>query len=156
MELTTDLHGAQSAYKLCFVRAPWAYFTLLPLEHQWGDGWERAPYDKEAGPPYDDAPGQILTVAFDGPLYPTNLAYAGKKLSANELNLGKAPWLRTQDFLNSAPIHIMAGTTLESFVEQVELAGGHVFAPLGWGALCLEPARKVAVPGMTRTSHETD
>lgn len=34
----------------------------------------------------------------------------------------------------------MAGITLDSFVEQVELAGGHVFAPLGWGALRLEPS----------------
>ncbi|MFM0202581.1 hypothetical protein PQR53_22200 [Paraburkholderia fungorum] len=32
------------------------------------------------------------------------------------------PWLRTQSFVGNAPIHIMAGITLESFVEQVELA----------------------------------
>jgi hypothetical protein len=38
----------------------------------------------------------------------------------------------------------MAGITLESFVEQVELAGGHVFAPLGWGALRLEPGERAA------------
>jgi hypothetical protein len=38
----------------------------------------------------------------------------------------------------------MAGVTLESFVEQVELAGGHVFAPLGWGALRLELCKRSA------------
>jgi hypothetical protein len=63
--------------------------------------------------------------------------------SVNEINRGDAPWLRTQSLAGNAPIHIMAGVTLESFVEQVELAGGHVFAPLGWGALRLEPIEQV-------------
>ena len=30
---------------------------------------------------------------------------------------------------------IMAGATLESFVTSVELAGGQVYVPLGWGIL---------------------
>ncbi|CAE6761350.1 hypothetical protein R75483_03573 [Paraburkholderia domus] len=95
-------------------------------------------------PPYSDSPEQILTVAFDGPLYPPDLGYDGKERSANEINRGEMPWLRTQSFAGNAPIHIMAGITLESFVEQVELAGGRVFAPLGWGALRLEPSEHAA------------
>ncbi len=133
MGLIADLHGAREAYGLCMVRAPWAYFTRLPLNQQWGDGWEHAPYEKYAGAPYDDAAAQILTVAFDGPLYPPDSGYDGKARSANEINQGAAPWLRTQDFVRNTPIHIMAGVSLETFVTQVELAGGHVFAPLGLG-----------------------
>lgn len=151
MGLTADLHDVRCAYGLCFVRAPRAYFTRLPLDQQWGDGWERVPYDKHAGVPYNDSSGQILTVAFDGPLYPPNLAYDGRIRSVNEITRGEAPWLRTQDFLSNAPIHVMAGVTLESFVEQVELAGGHVFAPLGWGALRLEPTGKAVIPDTTTT-----
>lgn len=49
------------------------------------------------------------------------------------------PWLRTQNFIGNAPVRIAAGVSLERFVELVELAGGRVFAPLGWGALRLEP-----------------
>ncbi|MBB5495997.1 hypothetical protein [Paraburkholderia sp. MM5384-R2] len=138
MGLTADLDGVRHAYGLCFVRAPWAYFTRVPLDQQWGDGWEQVPYEQHAGVPYDDMPQQILTVAFDGPLYPPDAGYDGKKRSVIEINRGDAPWLRTQDLISNAPIHIMAGVTLESFVEQVELAGGRVFAPLGWGALRLE------------------
>lgn len=139
MALTADLDGVRHAYGLCFVRAPWAYFTCLPLDQQWGDGWERVPYEQHASVPYDDSPGQILTVAFDGPLYPPNAGDGGKMKSAIEINQGEAPWLHTQNSISNAPIRIMAGATLESFVEQVELAGGRVFAPLGWGALRLEP-----------------
>lgn len=146
MGLTADLDGVRHAYGLCFVRAPWAYFTRLPLDHQWGDGWERVPYERHAGLPYDDSSAQILTVAFDGPLYAPDRDN-GKQRSVMEINHGDTPWLRTQDFISNAPVQIMAGISLESFVEQVELAGGRVFAPLGWGALRLEPcARNEAVP----------
>ncbi|WP_179709403.1 hypothetical protein [Paraburkholderia bryophila] len=144
MGMTANLDGVRHAYGLCFVRAPWAYFTRLPLDQQWGDGWERVPYEQHAGAPYTDSPEQILTVAFDGPLYTPDLGYDGKERSVNEINRGEIPWLRTQSFVSNAPIHIMAGATLESFVEEVELAGGHVFAPLGWGALRLEPSERGA------------
>ena len=148
MGLIADLHGVRHAYGLCFVRAPWAYFTRVPLDQQWGDGWERVPYEQNAGVPYNDLPDQILTVAFDGPLYPPEGGYDGKMRSVIEINRGDAPWLRTQDFIGNAPIHIMAGVTLESFVEQVELAGGRVFAPLGWGALRLEVCASDKVGGL--------
>ncbi|WP_233837820.1 hypothetical protein [Paraburkholderia sp. ZP32-5] len=139
MSLVSDLDGVRHAYGLCFVRVPWAYFSRLPVDRQWGDGWERAPYEQHAGPPYDDTAQQILTVAYDGPLLTPDAGYDGRALSANEINSGAAPWLRTQNFIGNAPVHIAAGVTLERFVELVELAGGHVFAPLGWGALRLEP-----------------
>jgi hypothetical protein len=139
MGLTTDLDGVRHAYGLCFVRAPWAYFTRLPLDQQWGDGWERVPYERHAELPYDDAPQQILTVAYDGPLLTPDAVHGGRERSVNEINRGDVPWLRTQDFVNNAPVRIAAGVSLERFVELVELAGGHVFAPLGWGALRLAP-----------------
>jgi hypothetical protein len=142
--MNADLDGVRHAYGLCFVRAPWAYFTRLPLDLQWGDGWERVPYQQHAAAPYTDSPEQILTVAFDGPLYTPDRGYDDKERSVNEINRGEVPWLRTQSFVSNAPIHIMAGVTLDSFVGQVELAGGHVFAPLGWGALRLEPDVRAA------------
>ncbi len=145
MELATDLEGARHAYGLCFVRAPWAYFTRMPLDQQWGNGWERAPYGQYAGLPYDDAEGQILTVTFDGPLFPPETGYDGRARSVNEINRGDTPWLRTQGCVTNAPVQIAAGVSLEQFVELVELAGGHVFAPLGWGALRLEPIIRPAV-----------
>lgn len=38
---------------LCYVRSPWAYFTTRPLFEQWGDDWNDAPYEHNAGEPYD-------------------------------------------------------------------------------------------------------
>lgn len=156
MGLSTDLDGVRHAYGLCFVRVPWAYFTRLPLNEQWGDGWERAPYEQHAGLPYEDAPQQILTVAFDGPLLPPDAGYDGRARSVNEINRGDAPWLRTQDFINNAPVRIAAGVSLERFVELVELAGGRVFAPLGWGSLRLAPVEPAGASGAAKCGHRTD
>ena len=38
---------------LCYVDGCWAYFTTQRLDHQWGDDWNDAPYEHNAGPPYD-------------------------------------------------------------------------------------------------------
>lgn len=37
---------------LCYVDRPWAYFTTQSLSEQWGDDWNDAPYEYNAGPPY--------------------------------------------------------------------------------------------------------
>ena len=37
---------------LCYVYGPWAYFTSRPLSEQWGDDWNDAPYEHNAGEPY--------------------------------------------------------------------------------------------------------
>ena len=37
---------------LCYVKGPWAYFTTQPLKKQWGDDWDDAPYEHNAGEPY--------------------------------------------------------------------------------------------------------
>ena len=37
---------------LCFVDKTWAYFTTKPIESQWGDDWDDAPYEHNAGEPY--------------------------------------------------------------------------------------------------------
>lgn len=40
-------------YKLCYIDdSKGAYFTTQPLEEQWGDDWNDAPYEHNAGPPY--------------------------------------------------------------------------------------------------------
>jgi hypothetical protein len=161
MAHVTDLNGVRQMYGLCFVRAPWAYFTRAPLDQQWGDGWERAPYERHAGPPYDDAAKQIVTVAFDGPLLTPDAGDGAQELSVNDINRGSAPWLRTQNVIGNAPVRIVAGVSLERFVELVELAGGRVLAPPGWGTLRLEPLGSADMPGKsviasTTAGHEGD
>lgn len=43
------------AFKLCYIDGHQAYFTTWPLDRQWGDDWDDAPYEHNAGEPY--APG---------------------------------------------------------------------------------------------------
>ena len=37
---------------LCYVAGNFAYFTTKPLSEQWGDDWDDAPYEHNAGTPY--------------------------------------------------------------------------------------------------------
>lgn len=59
MTMHVDLRGVRDVYRLCFVLAPWAYFTRLPLERQWGDHWAQALFRPFAGLPYRDMPDHV-------------------------------------------------------------------------------------------------
>ncbi|OUL95640.1 hypothetical protein [Paraburkholderia hospita] len=135
MTLRVDLDGVGNIYRLCFVREPWAYFTRVGLDRQWGEGWDKAPYQLHAQLPYADGPDVILKVAFDGPLYPPETGLNGHSCSVLELNAGSSPWLQTESYFHGPQLHIVAGVTLRKFTELVALAGGTVFAPIGWGQL---------------------
>jgi hypothetical protein len=39
--------------RLCYVSGNCAYFTTQALEKQWGDDWDDAPYEHNAGSPYE-------------------------------------------------------------------------------------------------------
>lgn len=39
-------------FGLCYVKGCFAYFTSQPVEEQWGDDWNDAPYEHNAGEPY--------------------------------------------------------------------------------------------------------
>jgi len=39
--------------RLCYVERQWAYFTTRPIAEQWGDDWDDAPYEHNAGEPYE-------------------------------------------------------------------------------------------------------
>ncbi|WP_028219896.1 hypothetical protein [Paraburkholderia oxyphila] len=135
MTTRVDLTAVQETYRLCYVCTPWAYFTRAPLDQQWGDHWERAPYTSVAGLPYGGEPDQILKVAFDAALLTPETGEHAHPFSVQEINDRRAPWLRTDSYFSGPTVHIMAGATLQRFTELVELAGGAVYAPVGWGQL---------------------
>ena len=109
MTLSVNLDGVRSAYRLCYVRSPWAYFTRLPLDLQWGDRWELSPCGAYAGVPYNDSLEQILKVAFDGPLFTPDQGRDARSLSVLDINRGEAPWLRTESFFGGRPGLCAAG-----------------------------------------------
>jgi hypothetical protein len=120
--------------KLCYCDNNWAWFTTCPLDKQWGDDWNDAPYEHNAGEPYEwaeyrnIAPYNIVKVSWEGcfilPCYETlNSPY-----SVQMINRGDIAWLRPgYDNVgeDAKPIH--AGTTLGEFVRMILAADGRVY-----------------------------
>jgi hypothetical protein len=114
-----------TTYRLCYV-ARFAYFTSKPLDKQWGDDWDDAPYNCNAGSPYSDSPDQIVKVAFDGDYtVPSETAF-NCPYSVQNINQGQIPWLVFNKY-DKESISIPAGTTLEDFCALVKKAGGSVY-----------------------------
>ena len=123
---------------LCYVSLPWAYFTTANLSQQWGDDWNDAPYEHNAGQPYEWAPYMaengiqpysITKVAFDAynlltPDYGTiNINY-----SVEGINAGVIPWLRHDNpKWCKHRVIIPAGTTLQEFIRLIHETGGQVY-----------------------------
>jgi hypothetical protein len=135
MILGVNLDPVGDDYRLCFVRVPWAYFTRIALDDQWGEHWDKAPYQLHAGLPDSSGIHPILKVAFDGPFFAPEAGRNGHSRSVSELNGGVAPWLRTESYFHGEPVRIMAGVTLRQFHLRVSLAGGTMYGPIDWGAL---------------------
>ncbi len=136
MTLIANLDGARTGYRLCFVRAPWAWFTCLPLDLQCGERWADVPYQDFAQPPYSDSRAQLLRVAFDVPrLLPPEAGRHGGDWSVEQINGGAVPWLRSEEFVDAMKLSVPAGATVAEFVETIEAAGGTVYGPLGWAEL---------------------
>lgn len=118
---------------LCYVRDQWAYFTTQSLDEQWGDDWDDAPYEHNAGPPYEyrdhDAkqgkkPWGIAIVAWDGDFWAPESCVLNPDWSVEQINKGCVPWLSTalEPF-----IAITAGTPLSKFCELIRQGGGKVY-----------------------------
>jgi hypothetical protein len=126
-----------------------AYFTTQELEKQWGDDWNDAPYDCNAGSPYtwdarrytkqldgnyawepNEVPSwKIFVVEFTGPFEtPAGVAF-NTPYSVEMVNDGKIPWLWTETVEPEIPVVIPAGTTFSVFRKLVRRARGMVSEP---------------------------
>jgi hypothetical protein len=144
---------------LCYVapESPWCYFTTKDLSEQWGDDWNDAPYEHNAGPPYgpcwhnepehvakrgglctcvpcvrdwhpDGTPKwEIVQVAIDAPLVTPDEGFFNSPYSVEAINAGAIPWLRTDQYHQGESVSIPAGTTLIDFCELVRRASGTVY-----------------------------
>jgi hypothetical protein len=127
---------------LCYVDGSFAYFTTQPLEEAWGDDWNDAPYEHNAGTPYGPFKGregdweqdgspkwEIIKVAYDGWLSEARERHPDSPLSVQDINAGRAPWL--VDKHGRSGVKIQAGTSLREFIELVKKADGEVYLPVG-------------------------
>ncbi len=125
--------------KLCYIDDAWAYFTTLPLSDQIGDDWNDAPYEHNAGDPYEwgkydeekgHAPWQIFKIAYYSPALetPAQMCASNSPYSVDRINEGIVPWLTS--YSRSGPtIKIMAGASVFEFTEKVLASGGMVYWP---------------------------
>ena len=127
---------AKNPFVLCYIDQPWAFFTDCPLSAQWGDDWNDAPYEHNAGAPYaehgkDHIPHQIRRVAYDGPFNTPCSNRGNSQWSVQDINAGKVAWLATDRYHNGPAVVIPAGTEYEEFARLVQLGGGNVYEPRG-------------------------
>ena len=125
--------------RLVYVDEPWAYFVERP-DDAWGDDWNDAPHDCNAGIPYYDRSGLHVKVAYDGDLETAGTQWGSygpyhppapkHGLSVEEINGGAAPWLYKPNYGKDGPkplLEIPAKVTLAEFIYLVVEAGGGVY-----------------------------
>ncbi len=129
---------ALKEFKLCYIcpRRPWlAWFTTAELRDQWGDDWNDAPYEHNAGSPYEwdthakCEPYELKRVVFhDADLEtPAERACGNSSYSVEDMNSGAVAWLVSSQWSSGPKIAINAGVSVEKFKELIRLAGGDVY-----------------------------
>jgi len=126
---------------LCYVKDNFAYFTTKELADQTGDDWEDAPYEHNAGPPYewllshDGDNGipkwDIVKVAYTGEFDTPRDRTRNSNYSVDQINAGAIAWLVTSSWAEKPIVCIPAGTTLSKFIELILKGGGEVYLPIG-------------------------
>lgn len=113
------------------------YFTEQDLDKQWGDDWDDAPYEHNAGLPYENDYNQSEQGVENGVgIYPKINIYKvilepkdwkirfitprtgtiNSNYSVEDINKGVVPWLVIKEG-NKIKEKIMAGTTYNEFLE---------------------------------------
>jgi len=128
--MTTD------TLRLCYVSDSLAYFTTRALDKQWGDDWNDAPYEHNAGSPYTHRAGEpypyrVASVYWAGPWSPPCSNHFNSPWSVEQINKLAVPWLMADEYSNmSADLRtVWAGTTLDEFRWIITTGGGCVSEP---------------------------
>lgn len=124
-------------FKLCYVDDGFAYFTTKPLTEQWGNDWDDAPYEHNAGTPYTDECMEIVKLAYSADMDTPRKGHLNSPFSVETINTGAVAWLRSSTW-SKVKVAIQAGATLEEFIDKIELVGGEVYLPSSWfvGSYC--------------------
>lgn len=128
-----------NVFKLCYIDKPWAYFTSMDdIGKQWGDDWNDAPYEHNAGSPYEYGnhdkakgrePWEVKKIAFDGDFNaPCDFCY-NSPYSVEQINAGVVAWLSTSAYAQKPVKVIHAGATLSDFISFIQENGGTVYLP---------------------------
>lgn len=128
---------------LCYVSGGAAYFTTQELSKQWGDDWNDAPYEHNAGAPYawlptkwnrstntivdnDEPPWEIIEVHWSGPFETPNEHFINSPYSVKDINTGRVAWLGSPSWGHHG-VDIYAGTPMPEFIRLVKSVGGRIW-----------------------------
>ena len=136
----------ETQLRLVFIESRIAWFCTDP-DTAWGDDWNDAPHDCNAGWPYRDRGGDWYRVAFDpGGLEVCGIQFGPAErewgvLSVQQINEGVGPWLaefgygQGEDLSDLPVVNTVPGlVTVPEFVALVEKSGGEVFFPEAVGS----------------------
>lgn len=115
---------------LCYVHEPFAYFVNASIDEIWGDDWNDAPYEHNAGEPYERDGQYCIKVAFDGPFQtPASMANGNSQYSVQAINAGAVAWLTNSQYRPSDKplVNIRAGVTIDEFVRLIQAGGGAAY-----------------------------
>jgi len=144
-------------YRLCYIDRPWAYFTTRrPFADQWGDDWDDAPYEHNAGEPYCWLPGvsvrvdgvsqrlqnpepkwDVAKVAFESDLAPPcEMARFNSPWSVQMINAGEQAWLLDPKYGHRPESErwervAEAGMAFEDFSVLIVARGGRIYQDIG-------------------------
>jgi hypothetical protein len=96
---------------------PVAYFSEGDA---WGDDWDDAPYEHNAGTPYD---WTTRVVYLDTDLESPCSNKLNSDYSVEQINKGMIPWLRTPTWYKHIVV-IPAGVTVQEFIDKIRAADG--------------------------------
>lgn len=122
-----DLRPVNVNARLIYVGGNCAFFTLHDVHEVWGDDFDDAPYEHNAGTPYKEYVAEVLH--FHSDLWvPSEFAGINSPWSVRDINKGLTPWLQTGRY-EEGNVRIYAGTPLWRFVQLIEQSGGTVYLP---------------------------
>ena len=113
----------------------YAFFTEVPLADQWGDDWDDAPYEHNAGEPYDDhykGDERIEHLIIKVPFYvhhdwcdvklPLDYGCGNSPFCIMDINAGAVAWIFARGLKSNCAygIAIQAGVNPYEFFERVD------------------------------------
>jgi len=126
--------------KLCYVGGNAAYFTTQNLADQWGDDWNDAPYEHNAGAPYTfgdwdkehgKEPWEIVQVYYEGAFELPSEWFHNSPYSVEQINKKETPWLKGSRYSKlDGKVEIWAGTSLAEFIRTILECAGEIYLPI--------------------------
>lgn len=112
--------------KLCYADAKFLWFTDTPIDQVWGDDWNDAPYEHNAGEPYSEF-GPYTKICLD---YHYDLPHSGElnsRWSVENINSGAVSWVAIKFWDGRKGIYFPAGIELDDVISECREAGIDIY-----------------------------